>query len=373
MKSYVLPEFDPEKIRWVFSLSGGKDSYTMCKGIYDWYCVNGYNLIASGIYIWQWGESLHDLLVNTFPWLDEIKCIDARMNTEIELKCIKSRQAPCRKCADIRRMYSDEYLGTLGKELPIFVCRGLHMTDMTISILWRLIWNGPGDHLSGKGRPLVRLMNNWFLAKPLCFVREYESQEYSGANYYKPLSCKCPAHTFPSRRDIIEESARLIYNGHLWEFDVPGLNYYLSDIAPFSSIKEIKQLSLLGVENKTPCIPFGYYLFAKDYFLKQYPFRGISYSAPILIDSLANDLFFHGRFYDSPTVNWSCKLLSTPDELSDFDIRMIGTLGPLWGSIAFPLDKRKQFFALQMQLWNYLPDVLWSQVCDLIDLYYSTM
>jgi tRNA(Ile)-lysidine synthase TilS/MesJ len=36
MHSHVLPTFNPEHVRWLVSLSGGKDSFAMVEGLRKW-------------------------------------------------------------------------------------------------------------------------------------------------------------------------------------------------------------------------------------------------------------------------------------------------------------------------------------------------
>ena len=134
MRTHVLPQFNPAKIHWVFSLSGGKDSYVLCNGIREWYEENKIQLSATGIHIWQWGDQDPTTqLCASYPWLD-VTIIDARKKTSTIFDKAFGEQAPCRKCSDIRHFYSDLYLENLNVNGPIFLCRGLHMTDMAISL-----------------------------------------------------------------------------------------------------------------------------------------------------------------------------------------------------------------------------------------------
>lgn len=371
MKLHILPKFEPDKIHWVFSISGGKDSYVLCESIRNWYNAHSLPLKASGIYIWQWGEeNPQEFLQNTFPWLQNLQVIDTRTCTASLLKNGKNQQAPCRSCSDIRHHFSDIYLEQLNTNCPILLCRGLHMTDMIISILWRLIWFGPGNRLEGKGKPLVHLTKNAYLAKPLCFVREYESQMYAFQNNYTPLRCDCPAHLYPSRRDIIEESIRQFYTSPLWEFDVPGSDQYLHDTAGLSDISYLKSISLCGQEAKENTIPDGYFEFAKKHFLQSNIPDTLFASAPLL-ENYAADFLSFGAYSNHPEYKFSCKLLSDPNSISSFDLKMIGTLGPFWASFVLPPHQRELFNLTQKQIWGFVPDVNWSQVYSLMNLYYE--
>lgn len=377
MSQSILLHFDPEQITWVFSVSGGKDSYTMCSGIKAWYDDRGLRLSACGVYIWQWNESLTNDLSERLPWL-KITEIDARKETEaVARECgLCSKQAPCRECSDIRRDKTDQFISNLNLDRPAIICRGLHLSDMAISILWRNIWYGPDFGLAGKGAPFVDLAHvtqNTFLAKPLCFVREYESEVFAHTNHYNALVCDCPALCYPSRRDIVEESARLFYSGSLWEFDIPGVNSYLQTALSGKQTKIVKELSASGTEYKKPYIPSEYYQFAEDYFRKQLSGRitGKKRTSETLLESGAQEFFFEGKRTIGEEQSWTCKLLAAPNLITDFDRRMIGTLGPFWAAITLPHSSAKPFFAKQQELFGYTPDIKWSQVIDLLTVFYD--
>ena len=371
MRTYILPQFNPEHLHWVFSLSGGKDSYTMCQGIFEWYKNNHYLFKASGIYIWQWGDNPREYICSTLPWLESLYIKDARKYTSMLLDGHSHPvQSQCRSCSDIRHHISDMLLEELASNEPVFLCRGLHLTDMTISILWRLVWYGTNIDLCGKGMPITRLLNkNCFLVKPLCFVREYECQQFELQQNYKPFFCDCPSRYFPARRDIIEESVRLFYSGDLWEFDVPGCKTYLRNTLKISDTSLLRLLSLPGKENKKNCIPDGYYSFAKDYFLHQ-PKLYTSYEYASLLENQIENLLIKGVNGEIKNDQWTCRLFINTNSLTDFDLRMIGTLGPFWAAIALPSWQRKKVFSKQSEYWNFKIDKDWSQVCDLLYLYY---
>ena len=370
MTSCILPFFDPEELLWVFSLSGGKDSFTMCTGVRLWYESRGKQLNAQGVYIWQWGDSLRNKLSESLPWL-EIKEIDARRETGemTEKACVLTKQAPCRSCADIRREKTDVFLSELCSEKPILLCRGLHLSDVAISILWRFLWYGHDGMIAGKGRPFVRLAQNVYLTKPLCFVREYESQVFAAGQGYQALQCQCPALRYPSRRDIVEESARCFYRGALWEFDIPGTNEYLSSILPDHGDESVRRLSLPGIESKKPYIPEAYYDFAADYFYGKCKI-GRGETGKPLLEARIGAFLSDGKRCAAADPGWTCKLLAAPEALNSFDRRMIGTLGPFWAAIALPDGMKEATFARQAALFGFSPDIKWSQVIALLCQYY---
>lgn len=371
MRLYIIPNFKPEHIHWIFSISGGKDSYAMCEGIREWYEVENISFKATGIYIWQWGEeSPKEFFKSTLPWLYDIQIIDARDCTVSILKKDGEQQAPCRACSDIRHYFSDIFLKQINTDSPTLLCRGLHFTDMTISILWRLAWYGIGNRLEGKGYPLVPLAKNIYLAKPLCFVREYECQVYASQNNYMPLTCKCPAHLYPSRRDIVEESLRLFYTSSLWEFDVPGSKQYLHNIARMLDVSYLKKVSLGGHETKNKTIPDEYFEFTKEYFL-QTPIYDILPNSTMLLERCCESFLKQGVRSKISEQRCSCKLFTQPDSLSQIDYKMIGTLGPFWASMALPSSQREYYRYLQKQIWGFDIDINWSQVYLLMKRYYK--
>lgn len=282
-------------------------------------------------------------------------------------------QAPCRHCADVRRSISDVFLSSLGFDVPVLLCRGLHLTDIAISLLWRLVWYGPNHCLNGKGIPLTPLpQKNCFLSKPLCLVREYECQEYSRKQKYIPFSCDCPSSLFPSRRDIVEESIRHYYTDDLWEFSIPGCSDYLQSILKITDVSNLTDISLPGKEAKSNCIPAEYYMFAKKYFLQKAPMYPLSKNTPFL-ETQASKLLSQGQYGEIAHDTWTCRLYSQPDSLTDFDLRMIGTLGPFWAAITLPQVQRNQIFKKQTDLWGFNLNKEWSQVCDLLSTYYQSL
>lgn len=341
----------------------------MCESIREWYQIHGYTLCASGLHIWQWGEEDPTHFLNrVFSWLREITVVDARVHTQSCLGNAVHQQAPCRSCSDIRRYFSDHYLAQMKTDYPVLLCRGLHLTDIAVSVLWRLVWYGSDNQLEGKGQPITTLFQNIYLAKPLCFVREYECQSYAEQKNYIPFICNCPAQTYPSRRDIVEESLRQFYTSSLWEFDVPGISWYLRHTAGISDIELLKMLSTPGVERKQALIPDGYYEFARDHFLR---LASLPSDHRMLLENLAADYLRSGRYASVDGYDMTCKLLSMPFSLSSFDLRMIGTLGPFWGAFSLPNPQRKYFWQLQQKIWNFTPTSDWSQVYLLLKCYYE--
>lgn len=371
MQKHILPMFHPERIHWVFSLSGGKDSFIMCNGIKQWYERNGYSLSASGLHIWQWGHNnIQKELQNKLPWLNEIHVLDGRMCTEDMLKNKVDQQAPCRSCSDIRRCLSDDFLKKLDPGCPIILCRGLHFTDMAISILWRLAWYGPKAELEDKGKPLVHLFSQVYLSKPLCYFREYECQTIAEKYQYISIACDCPNNKYPGRRDIIEESLRHYYTSSLWEFDIPGTEIYLQKTLAINDVSVLKEISLPGHEKKRNLIPEEFYDFVCKYY-KESLDRKLSESRRGCIENGIDELLSKGMYATDCDERMGCKLLLGYDELTDFDKRMIATMGPFWGAIAVPKQLQRSYYQIQRDICGLELDIRWKQVYYLLKKYYN--
>ena len=374
MKLYVLPKFNPESIRWVFSISGGKDSFTMCDVVHDWYLLNSYRMNAMGIHIWQWGNEFPNLRIrDNLPWLEQYRIIDARELTNNTIHYVDKSQAPCHSCATVRHTVSDKLLKEIGTEFPVFLCRGLHLSDIAISILWRLFWNADEYSFSNKGLPVVNLYQNQYLVKPLCFAREYECQEYSKIKHYALYSCACPMSTFPSRRDIVEESIRYFYKSNLWEFEIPYISTYLESNAKLESHNIIKELSLEGIVKKNNSLPNDFFDFVLERLMEKKA-AGINKNNDKLpqIDTIGYNLLKDGKIIDSSyPISYTCKFIADPMSLTDFDRRMIATLGPFWGACALPLSEKEYYWRLQNKIYEIKIDKNWSQVEYWLKKYYA--
>jgi len=82
MKYYVIPLFSPNELYWWFSLSGGKDSFCMCLGVYLWYKRNGYSFQGTAFLIKQWDNGVLEALRKQINWIDII-CIDAFVKLKV--------------------------------------------------------------------------------------------------------------------------------------------------------------------------------------------------------------------------------------------------------------------------------------------------
>ena len=372
--NYILPSFNPEKIHWIFSLSGGKDSFAMAEGIRDWYLSKSLMLTATGLYINQWNDPFLEHFRLFLPWL-EMEVVEASHDSHHLSRFQGSRQAACRQCSDIRRQHTDSFLKqhrTNG--LVNIVCRGLHLSDMSISILWRMIMGiSPIEDMmrQKKGRPLTELFGGHYLAKPLCFVREFECQQYSMEKGYQAVHCSCPGLRYPSRRDIVEESARLFYTGDLWEFDIPYVTDFFKNVLDHDDISEIIRLSAHGIEEKRNLIPEEFYDFAHRHFARIAHYCDNFH--PIDLELIINNFFTIGEkteFFASECFS----SVGLPQLLeTDFTMRMIATLGPYWAAICLTDQARTKCFDLQQERFDYSPDILWSQVIALLSLYYKSV
>ena len=196
-------------------------------------------------------------------WQD-VQIIEANELTIQATRYEADQQAPCRLCSDVRRDLTDKLilgnanLSQSDSSKGHIVARGLHVSDTSISALWRYtMGNGAAQDMlsAGKGRPVSHLYRNVYLAKPLYYVREFESQQYADMAGYRRSCCGCPACRYPSRRDIVEESIAGFLRSPLWEFDEPGMDDLLSESTPADTVGEIKRRSEPGIETKRAHLP----------------------------------------------------------------------------------------------------------------------
>lgn len=377
MRQYIMPLFPPEKIHWYFSLSGGKDSFVLAESICNWYKINSMKITATGFHVEQWENSRQEI-EKRFDWLDDLLFFDAKKKTAHLLKLNRASCTLCSNCSGIRKSCTDDYFEKINNsksDMKNILCRGLHLTDTANSLLWRLLWeDNPVENMiiTQKGYPLIQLFSNLYLAKPLCFVREYESQLYSEERNYNPFQCNCQALKYPCRRDIIEESVNLFYSDVFWEFTIPGIEDFFSNILKCSS-NIILNHSLPGKEKKHQVLPENFFRFSINYFYET--------TKKNKSKLLSNVLDFNERLEDNmpcflltkqlkDIVNINFKLLTCPEELSQFDIRMISTLGPLWGAFSLENKLKQRAFQIQKDVYNFYIDKTWSQVHKLLELYY---
>ena len=371
MREYIIPIINPSKVYWWFSLSGGKDSFVMAHGINEWYKRNHYSFHGEGFCIRQWSSNtFYTLVKEQISWMP-VTIIDGVESTKSTTKYTLGNQAPCNTCSLIRKQIGDSFIITNYKNgYTNIIARGLHLSDMAISYLWRVFWNI--DTISfaqklEKGNPLVKL-NLYpavYLSKPLCYLREYETQEYSRFIGFKPICCGCPACRFPSRRDIVEESLKRLLPQGKWEFSVYGINEYLKKIGRGVDIEGI---SLAGIETKRNQIPLDYF----DYTVEK--FRGMlrcyNYSSHYFLDDIGIEYIVNHTTNDSDTLLFpklfsDCSL-SLPEKC------MIATVGPFWGGIGYK-NKLLHYYLMELQREKIgmHVDFLWSQVIPLLNEYYS--
>ena len=201
MERHVLSKFDPRDIFWWFSVSGGKDSFAMVHGIHKWYDRKGIRTESAIFHINQWGGQTTEYILKYFREYD-CRIIDGSKLTHSKTKYKYGQQAPCRECSDVRRKLNDEliYPESLQNKKVNFLCRGLHLSDIAVSLLWRYaIKSDPATDLINekKGQPITRLWHNTYLAKPLSYVREYEAQQYASLDSHEENSVNIMMRIMP--------------------------------------------------------------------------------------------------------------------------------------------------------------------------------
>lgn len=373
MEKNIINNIAPDKIFWWISVSGGKDSYTLALALLLWYKKNNYVFNGEGIFINQWNkDNVYNNLCKKIDWMP-IRNINAVKETFKYTNYKFGMQAPCSKCSQVRKDMGEKYIMKYYRDgYYNILARGSHLTDMAISYLWRNFWGIDTAVFAKnleKGKPFqkLKLDKEVFLAKPLCLVREYECERFSDYHQYKAMRCVCPAYTFPSRRDIVEESLRQLFDDTLWEFNVYGINIYLNTINAEASIKEY---SLQGKESKCPYLTIDFIEYALKYWKTRIKQANILFDASNYIDDIGYNYLVNNIKCTSNKI-YMPKLLSGID-LDKNEKAMIATVGPLWGAIGYSNRQNKEkILGLQNEICNIKIDKLWSQVNFLLQSYYN--
>lgn len=379
MQDQILPFFNPEEVDWWLSLSGGKDSYAMAIGIRQWYQKKGFRLSAKGLHIDQWGANAAGFVRKKLAWL-EIIIINAQKLTLEKTGYQPGDQAPCRKCADVRRLVGDEIIFPAAKKTKRvqFIARGLHLSDTALSLLWRFI-RGKEPELainsSSKGWPTKEIAPKVYLVKPLAYIREYESQIYAHRAGFQKKCCGCPACHVPSRRDLVEETALPFVHTPLWELTIPDMTNYLTRIGTNQLESKIKKNSSPGIETKTPSLPDGFTFSATNYF-RSWLHKMPAVDLKKLNFEMSLDEIGVKRLTKQVTP-LQVKNIPAPALLdknwipSASEMGMIATLGPFWGAIGLDPINAQEAWKLQEKICDFVPDDQWSQVKKMLTLYYQ--
>jgi len=382
MRLHVLPRFAPENICWWLSLSGGKDSFAMAIGLRKWYRDRNLPFDAMPFTIDQWNGSASRSIQQQIDWAS-VTIIDGHQLTKEKTRYVPGQQAPCRACADVRRSLSDTFIsavlgeGQSRSRRNNILARGLHLTDTSVSAMWRFaVGKDPAKDLAaaGKAKPITPLFDSVFLAKPLYYVREFESQGYAQSNGYKRTCCGCPACQFPSRRDIVEESIIAAVRSPLWEFNVPGIEQLLHRDATGTSLGQIRAMSASGEESKHAHLPMEFAEFMVSKFQGQWN-RVNHRFRPRLDHSIDLDAVGLSRLRQgAPLVEYETIPLPglfREEQLPDAQLMMIATLGPFWGAIGLGPRAADRAWRLQEQLFGFSVDERWSQVAPMLREFYS--
>jgi tRNA(Ile)-lysidine synthase TilS/MesJ len=385
MRSNILPKFMPERIRWWLSLSGGKDSFAMAEGLRRWYMERGLKFNAVPFTLDQWHGEAPAAIRQQIPW-NEVQIVEAYELTMQSTGYKAGQQAPCRLCSDVRRNLTDKLiqdaLANCGHDATYVnvIARGLHLTDITISALWRYaMGKSPAEEMfeAGKGRPVTHLSASVHLAKPLYYAREFESQQFAQMAGYRASCCGCPACNFPSRRDIVEESIAGFLRSSLWEFDVPGVEELLTQSRPLDAVRTIKQRSELGIETKHRHLPVAFARATVKRYVERWNsvrphldplLENVSDLDQVGIQRLRNRA---GRARYRKLPKPSILKYTAIEQYSDFHLMTIATLGPFWGAIGLEADLTESAWEIQRRYFDVVVDERWSQVGKLLREYYS--
>jgi tRNA(Ile)-lysidine synthase TilS/MesJ len=371
---YITPHFQPEKIHWWLSLSGGKDSFAMAQALRNWYGRASLPFYASSFSIDQWGG---DAVRKLGPQIagDQLIILDGRRLTAEKTGYKPGEQAPCRACSDVRHELTDTLLlsTTHAASRINVVARGLHLSDTAVSLLWRFLrGREPAAELTrlGKARPFTRLPNGAFLAKPFSYVREFESAAYADKHGFSSACCGCPACKFPSRRDIVEETACGFFDDPLWEFDIPGMSELLTHFGATA----VRALSAPGQLAKHRHLPDNFASFVVERFRRQ-AFESKRKWAEICDPARDLDVIGTSRLGSSKPLEGGTRIplpgLFQPRPLSHLEEAMIATMGPFWGAIGLTPMLAAQAWRLQKTSFDFLSDDLWTQVNVQLHAYYK--
>jgi hypothetical protein len=259
-----------------------------------------------------------------------------------------------------------------------FVARGLHLSDMAVSLVWRLFLGlNPSREMlnAGKGQPLTRIIDNRYLVKPLSFVREFETQAYAEQIGFRHACCGCPACRYPSRRDIVEETLLHFFRSDLWEFDVPGMNDFLQGHGTQIDTAALRAASAPGVATKHNHLPDDFAEFAFDEMLSDLSIMALSsLDSAIDFDSCLDDVGLAA--IEGRTIVISQDRIPAPAMLSGGNLapqikRAIAALGPFWAAFNLPAEKRREALHLQYQLFGITADDKLSNVHTMLRRYYG--
>lgn len=380
MKHHIEPSFDVESIRWWFSLSGGKDSFAMALALKFWYQEHGKRLDAKGFHISQWSSGIFENINKQLPWLNIIH-IDGKNLTKNRIRYKFGDQAPCRECSDIRRELNDHLIRSHQKKptKTNLLARGLHLTDTAVSLLWRRVLGyQPVHHLISKekARPLIRLWEGTYLAKPLFYAREFETQCFARHYGFKPSCCGCPGCKFPARRDIVEETIVPIFNDPLWEFSIPDLSIFFDSIKNGPLLHDVYYASVYGKEEKKLRLPKDFPGFAVNFYRqkiqeKDYNWLSSKIDYNISLDQIGFSLL-HGNSisYEEDKVP-APNLIKNDIQINPNLACLISSLGPFWGALGLNNKIKDKALFLHETIFGLRIDDLFSQTNELLKMYYK--
>jgi len=377
MNRLVLPKFHPNKIVWLASMSGGKDSSSMIVLLKRWYEKYNFDFTCHPFYVNQWQNS--PVIDTLIPFLKTQKLnlisIDAVRRTRETLNYQASQQAPCTECSGIRRDITDELAAEMvGKYegRPIVVIRGTHYTDVAISLLWRyMLGIEPVQdmHRKRKGNPLVKIAQRYYLAKPLIFCLEDEIHFFAIHERISVSCCGCPGCKNPGRRDIVRETIGRTINkySNLWELKMPfvqklletyGVSYG-SDMFSGKYMVESLPKYTIHLPSKLPEMALSFW----DKHLNLSNHKNLQdFDHSITLDQIAKEKlhafdFKKNDFDKIPIPKYLLNRIKN-DKLADKydydELLMLTAFGPFWGKCILS-DNNYRF--LENKQAHFFPDV----------------
>src|SRR5947208_12999309 len=138
MQDFILPRLSPEEIFWLFSLSGGVDSWIVRHLVQQWYQERGLTIHEQIFHVNQWGAPIAERLSNGY-WGGAL--VSDIRSSSTDLGFNSDIQAQCGPCSILRREATDNLVSEIANAVPgmyVTVARGHHLTDLVLSILCRL-------------------------------------------------------------------------------------------------------------------------------------------------------------------------------------------------------------------------------------------
>lgn len=388
MQDFILPRLNPEEIFWLFSLSGGVDSWVTRHLVQQWYQERGLTIHEQTFHVDQWSAPIAERLRNGY-WggalVSDVRSPSAGLGFNPDT------QAQCGPCSILRREATDKLVSEIAGTVPgmyVTVARGHHLTDLAVSIIWRfLAGRSPISDLasSGKGQPFSLLDVSSFIAKPLIYATKAEIESFAKeAGIVGSCAClSCPAHANPSRRDIINQTAvpALAMTDSSWELHLPGIRDLFTTWT--NGTERWEQIGQLTEGHKVSAEVPGSSSYLPDavaFYERMLDYPAMSklaqeFDLSVTLDVVAFSFLggkSPGGFRAVPVPDFLLRILrgaGRRQTISREDLMLL-CYGPFWGSFALQDDLRKRAAEMQAELFpGVVADDTWAHSAEIFRLY----